>query len=591
MRLFTSPEECKILFRKHRKMIADYAKTRENLQPIRFAILSGATTHPLRNILELVLLDSGFNPSFFEGDYNAFAFEARFSQALVDFGPDVVYFHTSIDNIVDGPDVTTNATDASARLSAIWSEFKGAAEAVLSRTKAQVILNSFEPPNYRISGNYEAVAQGGTVRTVNQINLWLTDFAQDNARVYLNDVAWLAAKVGLENWRDDKSYAAFKQPFTARAQAEIAQSLAGLTRALMGRAAKGLILDLDNTLWGGVIGDDGVDGVKIGAGDAKGEAYLAFQKALRPLLQRGIAFAVSSKNEAEIAIKGLNRNEMALRESDFHILRINWKPKSQNIVEIRQALNVGMEALIFIDDSAFERAEVHAALPELTVPEVEADPFSYLQALSSSYAFEVTTISKDDLSRGESFKAMANFAMAAESGTDMDAFLRRQAMRYTLSPLTDSNVDRVHQLINKTNQFNLTGQRLNLAEVEAFRDRGTLFAASLEDKATQYGLISVVWGEVEGDTFELANWVMSCRVFNRRLEHVIFLQLYRQLAGQGVTRIRARYLPTEKNKPVADLLGTLGLTPIGTENGATVYECDVPSATIEELSKMEELYL
>lgn len=589
MRLNVSLEAQRDLFRKHRKRIAEFDDSRETLPKLKVAILSGVTIHPLRGILEAVLLEDGVDPSFFEGGYNCWEFDARFSQELVDFVPDVVYFHQAIDNLVELPEIAMQEDEARARINAIWLGLKQAIESVLNRTSATVIINTFEFQNFRVNGNFEAVAVGGAVRAVSDINRRLADFARDNRRVLLNDVAWLSAKVGLENWYDAKSFAAFKQPFTARAQTEIALSLAALIRVNRGLAAKGLVLDLDNTLWGGVIGDDGVDGVKIGQGNATAEAYLKFQRAIRPLLGRGIAFAVCSKNEEEIARAGLNRADMILKEEDFHVLKINWNPKSKNISEIRDALNVGMDSLVFIDDSAFERAEVRAALPELNVPEVAADPLQYLQALSHSYAFETSTISDDDRRRGETFKAMIEFSDAQETH-DIEAFLKSQGMSYEISPLTDANAERVHQLINKTNQFNLTTQRMTVPEVDAYRTKGVFLAVSLHDKSTSYGLVSALWGDIQGGDFTLSNWVMSCRVFNRRLEHVVFLQLSRQLRERGVDRVLARYVPSAKNKPVAGLLPSFGMMEVGRDGDAVLYECQLPSPSSDELAKFEELY-
>ena len=274
---YNTPAEQDELFRKHKKLTRGYGSDRATFPKMKVAILSGVTVHPLKDILETLILDGGFQPEFFEGDYNAFAFEARFSEELIQFEPEFVYLHTTIDNVVGKPSIASSESEATALVENFVEEIQSATTALIRRTNASVVINTLEFPNFRMNGNFEAVASGGMVRFISDVNDRLCQIARNNSRVLINDMNYLAAKVGLENWRNDQSYAAFKQPLTRRAVVETARSVSALVLAAKGKSGKCLVLDLDNTMWGGIIGDDGVDGVEIGPDTPKGEGYHAFQ--------------------------------------------------------------------------------------------------------------------------------------------------------------------------------------------------------------------------------------------------------------------------------------------------------------------------
>ena len=587
---YNTPAEQDELFRKHKKLTRGYGSDRATFPKMKVAILSGVTVHPLKDILETLILDGGFQPEFFEGDYNAFAFEARFSEELIQFEPEFVYLHTTIDNVVGKPSIASSESEATALVENFVEEIQSATTALIRRTNASVVINTLEFPNFRMNGNFEAVASGGMVRFISDVNDRLCQIARNNSRVLINDMNYLAAKVGLENWRNDQSYAAFKQPLTRRAVVETARSVSALVLAAKGKSGKCLVLDLDNTMWGGIIGDDGVDGVEIGPDTPKGEGYHAFQSAIKPLLDRGIAFGVCSKNEEATGLAGLNRTEMVIKEADFHAIRINWNQKSENLKALKQIFNVGYDAMVFIDDSPFEREEVRFTLPDVKVPDVEPNPWSYIQALSNSYAFETVVLTDEDLKRGESFRSMATLASKVDEGGDVSDFLKSLEMEAAICTVSEATQTRVYQLINKTNQFNLTTLRATEAEVTQHLGAETMLTASLKDRNSDYGLVSVLWGEVVGDTFTLRNWVMSCRVFNRRLEEYFFGDLCRRLAQNGVSRITAEYVPSKKNMPVEGLLPRLGFSEIEKEEGRTTFEFDISGGDVGMDAETRELY-
>ncbi|TMX34360.1 HAD-IIIC family phosphatase [Vibrio sp. Hep-1b-8] len=586
---FSSIDEQKQLFRKHRAIIRSHENSRFNYPQVRIALLSGVTLHPLKAIIESILLESGLSPVFFEGDYNAYYFESRFSKELVSFSPDLVYIHSTIDNLKFWPNISDDIEELSSKKEAYLKELEQCVDAIVSKTKASVVLNSLEHFSYRINGNIESTLPGGSVRFINEINVDLAKLAESNPRLVINDINYLSSKVGLENWRDDQSYFAFKQPYTQRAITEIARSFSAIVSTFKGYGKKALVLDLDNTLWGGIVGDDGVANLHVGLETPVGESYTLFQKLIMPLRDRGIAFAACSKNTESVALEGLQDPRMIISDKDFHVTKINWESKSDNIASIKKSLNIGMDSIVFIDDSDFERNEVKFRLPEVYIPDVANNALSYLNALSSEYVFETLSLSDEDMNRSDSFKSMIKLESNASNG-NMDDYLKSLSMKAELSPLTDANITRVHQLINKTNQFNLTGIRLSLPEVEESSKQGYLITASLSDVNSNYGLVSTLWGDIDGNVFTLKNWVMSCRVFNRKFENYILDGVCKELQSMNVTQIKAQYIKSEKNKPVEFLLDNLGFLDAQSDSENKSYYLDINTLCQDNGVALSEIF-
>lgn len=529
------------------------------------------------------------NPIFFEGDYNSYYYESRFSEELIKFKPEIVYVYTNVDNINYPINISDNESDLTKKIELYLNNVQDCIDAISLNTQATVVINNLEYFDYRINGNIESTVAGGGCRFINELNVQLSRKVSKNSRVVINDISYLSAKIGLDNWRDSQSYFAFKQPFTQRAIVEIARSFCAIVSAYVGKGKKCLVLDLDNTLWGGIIGDDGVANLKIGQETATGESYSLFQTLIKPLIERGIAFAVCSKNTELIALEGLNDERMVLKEKDFHIKKINWDAKSSNIVSIQKTLNIGLDSLVFIDDSSFERSEVGFQLPDVYIPEIESDALSYINAISSEYVFETLALSKEDLERSASFNSMVEFE--SRSVANLDDYLISLNMSATFSKLADDNKTRVHQLINKTNQFNLNGTRMSMAEVEEISTIGYLRAASLCDNNSNYGLISVFWGDIDKTVLKLSNWVMSCRVFNRKLENHMLRHICEELLAMGIDKIEAKYTRTAKNSPVEGLLDRLGFELKSTVGDEKYYFLDVNEfINIEHDLKLKEIF-
>jgi FkbH-like protein len=310
------------------------------------------------------------------------------------------------------------------------------------------------------------------------------------------------------------------------------------------------VLDLDNTLWGGVIGDDGLSGIVLGQGSGVGEAHLGLQAYAKRLRERGVILAVCSKNDPEIAEAAFRDHpEMLLKRADFAAFAANWDDKAANLRAIAQALNIGLDTLVFVDDNPAERARVRAALPEVAVPELPADPAHYVRTIAEAGYFEAVSFTADDRARAGQYAANLERESLAAGAGGIDEFLGALAMTVEFGPVNALNLARVTQLINKTNQFNTTTIRRTEAEVAALAadPRGLALQFRLLDRFGDNGIVSVMLLEPAGDALELVNWVMSCRVFGRQLEDEALNILADLARDRGVAAIRARLVPTPKN--------------------------------------------
>jgi FkbH-like protein len=347
---------------------------------------------------------------------------------------------------------------------------------------------------------------------------------------------------------------------TPEGSAALAESFAAICRGLYGRARKVLVLDLDNTLWGGVIGDDGVDGIQIGRETAVAEAYTAFQEYCLRLRDRGVLLAVCSKNDEAVARAGFEHPDSVLRMEHFASFRANWEPKDENIEAIAAELNLGWDSFVFVDDNPAERALVAAQLPGVAVVEVGDDVAGYPAAIECGRYFEAVTLTGEDLARSGLYEREAQRTLVAGEFADYEAYLESLEMTAEIERFKPVYLERITQLTNKTNQFNVTGRRYTLAEMEAVMNDPAAVGlyGRLSDRFGDHGLVSVVVGRRDGDVLEIETWLMSCRVLKRGMEDAMLDALVEQARLLGVRRLRGHYVATRKNAMVAEHYSRLG---------------------------------
>ncbi|WP_295640455.1 HAD family hydrolase [uncultured Methylibium sp.] len=545
----------------------------------RLAILGGATTQFFVPLLRLFALRRGLNLEIYESDFGLFEQEIwSDSEALRAFRPDVIHFHVCSQNLP----FAYLEDDAAARAAAESTRFRTLYATAAERFACQVLADNFATEMERPYGSLDAVLGGTRNSLLRAVNLELARHLPP--QVFLHDVDMLSAAHGKARWSDARLYHSAKCAISFDCQPHYADHLAAALAAMFGKSKKCLVLDLDNTLWGGVIGDDGLGGIQLGAGVPAGEAFVAFQRYVKALKDRGVLLAVASKNHHENAVLPFREHpDMVLKESDIACFVANWEPKDGNLATIARQLNIGTDALVFFDDNPAERELVRSRLPEVTVPEVPVDPSYYVQCLVDGHWFDTLGVTAEDRQRSDFFQGNVARESLEKSAANYDDYLRQLGMTAVVEPVTEQNLARTTQLINKTNQFNLTTRRMTEAEVRAHAVDSQRYTSTtrLTDKFGDNGLISVVLGSVPADAPDLLDievWLMSCRVLKRGVEVLDLEQLLAFCRRQGLKRLRGRYLPTAKNQLVEGHYATLGFRQIesGGEGSTWVYDVDEP---------------
>ena len=563
-----------------RKSLRRKLSAAENLQPLRIAVLGGTTTQELVELLEIFLLASGFNPVFHQSEYGRYYEDAVVDPAdLIAFAPDIVYVCTSYLNVRNAPPVHCTEEEFAGYVAAEAGRYRQIWDAIKKNLTAQIIQNTFELPPYEVLGNLGTVSSGGASRFLLALNAEFARAAANDPRLLLQDNQMQSARIGLEQWFDWNRYFSYKVLLTTEANIAVARSLTSIVQAMYGRSRKVLVLDLDNTLWGGVIGDDGVDKIQIGRETPVAEAYTAFQEYCLSLQRRGVLLAVCSKNNPEIARQGLEHPDSVLKLEHFSSFQANWEPKHENIFKIAQELNLGADSFVFVDDNPAERAIVEAQIPGIAVPDVGSDVAEYAGIIEAGRYFEPVSMSQEDIARAALYQSNAQRTQMEAAFADYGEYLDSLEMSAEIEPFNAMYIERIAQLTNKTNQFNLTTRRYTLAEMEAvMRDpRHIGLYGKLSDRFGDNGLISIVLGRQEDDVLHLDLWLMSCRVLKRDMEEAMLDAVVRRARERNIGQLRGYYLPTKKNGMVADLYGRLGFERVseGPETGNTTWSLDV----------------
>jgi len=457
-------------------------------------------------------------------------------------------------------------------------------EGVRANSKAPCIVQTFPAPAERILGSYDRLLPGSPSNVLGRVNLALCDTVPRMGGVLL-DVAALAESVGLANWHSASAWNLAKFQFSEACVPLYADYVCRTIAAMRGKSRRCLVLDLDNTLWGGVIGDDGLAGIQIAQGDATGEAFLDFQRYLLTLRNAGVVLAVSSKNNDQTARLPFRQHpEMLLREEHFAVFQANWNDKPSNLIAISKELSLGLESFVFVDDNPFERELVRRTLPQVAVPEMPEDPALYTLALSSAGYFESTSFSTEDSNRAEFYQGNARRAALQSQVTDIESYLESLQMEIWFQPFEETGRKRIAQLINKSNQFNLTTRRYTEAEVASFEASSDFFTMQvrLSDAFGDNGMISVVICRASSDLeWVIDTWLMSCRVLGRRVENMVLKEILVRALEKGIQFIRGFYLPTDRNSLVEHHYSNLGFSHVASHpDGSTEWLLPVEGANV-----------
>jgi FkbH-like protein len=549
-------------------------------KPIKLAVLGSSTTTQLSPGLRVAALRRGIWVTIYEPDYGQYFQELLDpSSGLHAFRPDAVLFAQDVYHVLREADAgldKVGATAAAERtaqsLASYWKLAKDA-------FGCQVIQQTILPIAIELLGNNEHRLPGSAAALSARLNLALRDVADEHGVDLLAVDAW-AARDGLKAWHDPVLWHRAKQEISPLAGSRYGELVARMLAARQGRSAKCLVLDLDNTIWGGVIGDDGLDGIILGQGSAAGEAFVQFQAYAKDLTKRGVILAVCSKNDEANAMSAFERHpEMILRRGDIACFVANWTDKATNIRSIAKQLNIGLDALVFVDDNPFERNLVRQELPMVAVPEIPLDPALTAATLRDAGYFEGLTMTEEDRQRSGQYQSNLEREAFQAQSTDLDSYLRGLAMELIWRRFDTVGLQRTAQLINKTNQFNLTTRRYTEDDVQAIMDDPDAFGVQLRlvDRFGDNGIIAIAIGRKTGeDDVLIDTWLMSCRVLGRQVEQATLQLVAGEARRLGSKRLIGEYRPTAKNGMVKEHYRRLGFELLSAaEDGTTQHVLDL----------------
>lgn len=538
------------------KLKEEYAE-RKDLMSVKIAILAGATVGVLKEFLEVFLYQYGIRAEFLEGDYNRVYEEAVFdNQRLEEFKPDFIYIHMNNYNLEFDTQERDDINQIYEKLVQIW-------DSLYSKYRCYVIQNNFEYYLFRVIGNASRYLKGGLIYSVDEINRKISDYAEGHSWFLLNDLNYLSAAIGLEKWYNNNLWLLYKYPFDISVQPKIASNLASLIKSVYGKNKKAIITDLDNTLWKGIIGEIGCEKIEMGNETAYGEQFRKIQGYLSRLCRYGIILNICSKNDYETGISGLEKEGSLLKPEDFIVKKINWEDKYKNVKQILSEINLGEEAAVFIDDSAVECSSVQNFLAGISTVQVK-NPQYLIGQIEDSHFFEVTHPSGEDRNREEYYHQNQLRETEQEKFVDYDEYLGSLGMLCQISGMNDNNIERIIQLSNKTNQFNLTNWRLNVQDADKIRreDNYITLSGKLMDKYGDNGIVSVIIAKYESNSAHILLWIMSCRVFKRGLEYAMWNEFKKECDKRGIDRIYGVYRKSRKNQGVREFYCQLGFQKV-----------------------------
>lgn len=581
----------------HSVLQARYARILSSLQAsasvglssLKVAVLSSSTDQFLRDVLRFWLARAGFQVEFFDSAYDTVTQTILApDSSLYAFNPDIVWIFTTYRDIQipvkferSAQEIQQDIDEQAQRVAALWTVLQ-------ARCRAYIIQNNADLPAYHSLGNFDGVAPWSRTNILKQYNDRLIEALRDGVTLF--DLEDAASFFGKEKWFELTQWYNSRIPFSLDAVGLVAHRAAQLISAIKGRAKKCLVLDLDNTLWGGVIADDGLAGIVLGDGPV-GEAFVDFQRYVLELKERGIILAVCSKNNEDNAREPfMEHPDMRLKLDDISIFKANWDSKADNIQQIAEALNIGLDSIVFVDDNPAERALVREFLPQVAVPEMPQDPSLYRSMLDRWRFFETIATSSEDGRRTEFYRGNVARTAARNDFSDLTAYLKSLEMVAETGDVDAFHLPRAAQLINKSNQFHLTTTRYTENEVQALAGGAGVIGRyfTLKDKFGDNGLIAVVILKKTGvSEYVIDTWCMSCRVLSRGMEEYICQAMIGLCRERGIKRLLGVYIPTAKNSLVADLYLRLGFRLMSTDEEATTrWLLEVDSSIVRQATQI-----
>jgi len=536
---------------------------------LRLALLSDAATQRFVPLLRTLFHRRGVDAEIYEAPFDAVEMEAYDANSgLYRFDPDAIAILNAVQAFRaardDSPEAAFAAT-AAARIAKIW-------DALQAHSRATIVQSNFVLPYERFFGNFDHHVPESFYATVAALNAHIVESARSRRGILINDLDAVASWAGRRQWFDDRLWDMAKYLCALDLMPLVARNLVDIVMSTRGRVIKCVIVDLDNTLWGGVIGDDGLEGIRLNS-HGEDAAFYRLQKFLKGLVRRGIVLAVCSKNDMANALLPFEKHpSMALRRDDIAVFVANWKDKAENIRSIRDTLNIGFDSMVFLDDNPFERNLVRQLLPEVAVPELPEDPADYVREISCLNLFETSSYSIEDSQRAELYRLEDARRQSQAQFAHLDEFLASLDIRITVARFDPFHLPRIAQLMQRSNQFNLTTRRLAEAECAALMTDPCAIPlyAKLSDRLGDHGLISIVVLDRRAGDLAISDWLMSCRVLGRGVEQFLMNRVFEEAARLGAEQVTGEFLPTSKNAMVKDFFARFGFAKVAEDSrGAT----------------------
>ncbi len=554
--------------------------------PCRLAILRSFTVEPVVPILRTLALLRGIDLTVRVGGFNAHAQELLDpAGGLYQFAPDIVIL------AVQTRDAAPELWDGWAELprekrpaaaARVVDDFAGWLEAYRSHCRSPLIVHSLEKPSYPDEGILDSQTETGQLAAIDGVNREILRLLRDYSGIYLLDYENLVSRHGRRFWRDEEKWLTARLPIAADGLRFLAEEWLRFIHPLTGKIGKVLAVDLDNTLWGGVVGEEGMEGIQLGP-EYPGAAYRDLQRAILDLHRRGVILAVCSKNNPEDARPVLEGHPgMLLRPEHFAAFRIDWRDKATNLAEIARELNVGPDALVFLDDNPAERQLVRTRLPEVNVIELPDDPLRYAETLRNQPLFERLVLSDEDRARGRFYAEQRLRGELARGEPTLEDFYRSLAMEAEIFPVSPATTARIAQLTRKTNQFNLTTRRYDEETIRRMAGDPScrIFGMRLRDRFGDNGIVGAAITFLRGEAAEIDTFLLSCRVIGRTAETTLLAVVAGEVRRAGAKRLVGRFIPTAKNKPCREFYPEHGFRPLGKEGEVTGWELDLEEAEI-----------
>ena len=569
-------------------VISSFERLRKHLplQPYRLAILRSFTVEPIVPLLRAAAFVNGIDLAVHVGDFNAYAQEILDGKSsLYEFKPDAVILAVQTRDIV--PELwrdfsSLDAADISSIIKRTISDFQNWAQAFRNRSHAHLIVHDLEHPVFPSQGVFDNQSSKGQCAAICEVNRGLSELTEEIRGTYILDYDALVARHGRISWHDEKKWLTVRLPIAAGQLAHMAEEWLRFLQPLTGKIAKVLVLDLDNTLWGGIIGEDGMDGIQIGV-EYPGAAFQGLQRVALDLYRRGILLAICSKNNLDDAMAVLEKHPgMLLRPQHFAAMRINWQDKPQNLREIAAELNVGIDSLALVDDNPVERRRVRLDIPEMTVIDLPENPMEYAPALQECPAFERLTLSREDRERPKYYVAERERTHLEQSSASREDFLRSLRQQAEVAYVSPATLARVAQLTQKTNQFNLTTRRYSEQEIShmASLPDCQVFSIRVKDRFADNGLVGVAITRDKEAVCEVDTFLLSCRVIGRSVETALLSYLAARALARGNRELKGWFLPTKKNAPAKEFYSSHGFVMVEQNDKGSLWRLDLSNSSI-----------